>query len=111
MSDQGHDQRQSERITINREFGSIEVFIGEYVSNISRSGVFIKSKNPLPVGTLVNLRFSVILDEIETVEGIGKVVRVQADPTKGPTGMGVVFVKLTNYSQRLIERLFAPYPG
>lgn len=105
MSENGSEQRQSPRITINREFQSIETFIAEYVSDISAGGVFIKSKNPLPVGTLVNLKFSVILDEIETIEGIGKVVRVDTELGRGP-GMGVVFVKLTHYSRRLVERMF-----
>jgi len=90
-----------DRVTINHEFDSVEQFITEYVTNISRSGVFIRSKDPLPPGTRVNLRFTVIMDEIETVEGIGEVVRVSQDPA----GMGVAFVELSSYSQRLIERL------
>lgn len=94
-------RRKEERITINKEFESIESFINEYVTNISRSGVFIKSKNPLPVGTKVNLKFTVLTDEVETIEGTGEVVRVQQDPP----GMGVVFTSLTNYSKFLIEKL------
>jgi uncharacterized protein (TIGR02266 family) len=98
MTDSRRDQ---ERVTINKEFESFDAFINEYVTNISRSGVFIRSKNPLPVGTPVNLKFTVIMDDIETIEGAGEVVRVEADPP----GMGVVFVHLTGYSQQLIERL------
>ncbi|MCC6746645.1 MAG: PilZ domain-containing protein [Deltaproteobacteria bacterium] len=95
-----------QRVTINHEFASVEQFISEYVTNISRSGVFIRSKDPLPPGTKVNLRFSVIIEEIETIEGIGEVVRV----SHNPPGMGVAFVELTSYSQRLIERLLARKP-
>ena len=76
-------RRQDERITINKEFESFDSFIQEYVTNISRSGVFIKSRQPLPVGTRVNLRFTVIMDDIETIEGTGKVVRVETSPA-GP---------------------------
>ena len=90
-----------ERITINHEFASVDEFITEYVTNISRSGVFIRSKDPLPVGTKVNLRFTLIMNEIETIEGLGEVVRV----SHRPAGMGVTFVKLTSYSERLIEKL------
>jgi len=90
-----------ERVTINKEFESVEQFITEYVTNISRSGVFIRSKDPLPVGTRVNLRFTVLMNEIETIEGVGEVVRV----SHRPPGMGVAFVELTSYSQRLIEKL------
>ncbi len=89
------------RVTINHEFESVEQFITEYVTNISRSGVFIRSKDPLPAGTRVHLRFTVIVDEIETIEGVGEVVRV----SHKPPGMGVAFVELTSYSQKLIEKL------
>jgi uncharacterized protein (TIGR02266 family) len=92
-----------DRVTINHEFVSVDEFITEYVTNISRSGVFIRSKSPLGVGTKVNLKFTVIMDELETIEGIGEVVRVQDE--EEPTGMGVVFVKLTAHSETLIARL------
>src|SRR6185503_131876 len=93
--------RKHERVTINKEFESYEAFITEYVTNISRTGVFVRSKAPLPVGTKVNLRFTVIMDDIETVEGIGEVVRVHQDPP----GMGVVFTELSGYSKGLIDKL------
>jgi uncharacterized protein (UPF0548 family) len=93
--------RQDERVTINKEFDSFDQFLQEYVTNISARGAFIKSKTPLPVGTLVNLRFTVIMDGIETVNGTGRVVRVSDDPP----GMGVVFEELESYSKRLLERL------
>jgi uncharacterized protein (TIGR02266 family) len=94
-------RRDEERVTINKEFESFDAFIHEYVTNISRSGVFIRSKNPLEVGTPVNLKFTVIMNDIESIEGTGEVVRVEADPP----GMGVVFTELTTYSKHLIERL------
>jgi Tfp pilus assembly protein PilZ len=99
MSDS--DKRGDERVTINKEFESFDAFIQEYVTNISRTGVFIKSQQPLPIGTRVNLRFTVIMDDIETIEGIGEVVRVEKDPA----GMGVVFRELNTYSKDLIEKL------
>jgi uncharacterized protein (TIGR02266 family) len=93
--------RKEERVTINKEFESYDAFINEYVTNISRTGVFIRSKSPLAVGTKVNLRFTVIMDDIETIEGVGEVVRVHEDPP----GMGVVFTELSSYSKGLIDKL------
>jgi len=93
--------RKDDRVTINKEFESYEAFISEYVTNISRTGVFVRSKSPLAIGTKVNLRFTVIMDDIETIEGIGEVVRVHDDPP----GMGVVFTELSAYSKGLIEKL------
>jgi hypothetical protein len=95
------DKRLGERFTINKEFESFDAFIQEYVTNISRTGVFIKSNAPPKVGTSVNLRFTVIMDDIETIEGIGEVVRVEKDPP----GMGVVFRELSAYSKGLIDKL------
>jgi len=99
--------REEQRVTINKEFDSFDQFIQEYVTNISRTGVFIKTKDPLPIGTTVNLRFTVIMDDIESVEGEGEVVRVETDPP----GMGVVFRKLSGYSQGLIEKLLTQKQG
>lgn len=102
----GRDARKSDRLTINKEFESFDAFIHEYVTNISRTGVFIKSKSPLPVGTKVNLRFTLIMDDIETIEGTGEVVRVE----QTPPGMGIVFEELATESQALIARLVAAMP-
>jgi hypothetical protein len=99
MSDD--DKRSNGRLTINKEFESFDAFIQEYVTNISRTGVFIKSASPLKVGTPVNLCFTVIMDNIETIEGVGEVVRVE----KEPPGMGVVFRELSGYSKDLIDKL------
>ena len=99
------EQRSNSRLSINHEFASIDEFIAEYVTNISRSGVFIRSKAPLPVGTKVNLRFSVIMDELETIEGIGEVVRVSHGEDGEPMGMGVVFTHLNEASQTIVQNL------
>ena len=97
-------KRGDERITINKEFESFDAFIQEYVTNISRTGVFIRAQQPLPVGTQVNLRFTVIMEEMETIEGVGEVVRVETD------GMGVVFRELSAYSKDLIDKLLIKAP-
>jgi hypothetical protein len=100
-TDADADGRREERVTINKEFESYDAFINEYVTNISRTGVFVRSKSPLAIGTKVNLHFTVIMEDIETIEGIGEVVRVHDDPP----GMGVVFTELSSYSKGLIDKL------
>jgi hypothetical protein len=99
--------RENERVTINKEFDSFDQFIDEYVTNISRSGAFVKTSMPLPIGTEVDLRFTVVMDGIETIEGVGEVVRVETDPP----GMGVVFKQLSGYSAKLIEKLLTAKSG
>jgi hypothetical protein len=101
------DARENERVTINKEFDSFAQFMEEYVTNISRTGAFVKTSTPLPVGTEVDLRFTVVMDGIETIEGVGIVVRVETDPA----GMGVVFKQLSKYSAQLIEKLLTAKNG
>jgi uncharacterized protein (TIGR02266 family) len=95
------EKRSFNRVTINKQFDSFDQFVSEYVTNVSGSGVFVRSDTPLPVGTEITLKFSVVLDQIETIEGTGVVVRVEDDPR----GMGVVFAELDAYSKELVERL------
>ena len=104
-SDTGPTRRSAERVLVNREFSTIQEFITEYVSDISESGVFIRSDDPLPVGTKVDLSFTVIVDDFETIEGIGEVVRVVSPDESDAPGMGVVFTELTKFSRTLIDSL------
>ncbi|NCA14613.1 MAG: hypothetical protein EBS89_10845, partial [Proteobacteria bacterium] len=90
--------RSNDRLTINKEFESVDEFIQEYITNISRTGVFIKSSSVLPVGTEVRIHFTILMDGIETIEGTGEVVRHESDPP----GMGVVFKELSEDSRVLI---------
>jgi hypothetical protein len=97
----GLKKKRETRVTINKEFESFDSFINEYVTNVSRSGAFVKSQDPLPIGTEINLKFAIIADNLVTVEGIGKVVRIEKDPP----GMGVVFTEINQHSRKLLERL------
>jgi len=97
----GLKKKRETRVTINKEFESFDSFINEYVTNVSRSGAFVKSQDPLPIGMEINLKFAIIADNLVTVEGIGKVVRIEKDPP----GMGVVFTEINQHSRKLLERL------
>ncbi len=98
-------RRSEQREVVNRDFASVEEFLAEYVANISRSGAFIRTDDPLPVGTRVALKFTVIMDDLETIEGVGIVVRRTPKGGAEPAGMGVVFTELTGYSRELIDKI------
>lgn len=61
----------------------------------------------LEIGTMVNLQFTILADEIETIEGIGEIVRLQDDPK----GIGVEFREMTEATMALIEELVAKTGG
>lgn len=100
-------RRQHGRVAVNHEFASIDAFITEYVRDLSQGGVFIRTESPLPVGTRVDLKFTVIADDIETVEGVGVVVRAVPRSPGAIAGMGVAFEQLTPASRQVVDRLTA----
>jgi uncharacterized protein (TIGR02266 family) len=97
------EQRAHRRHQVNEAYDGIGEFAVEYVTNISRTGVFIRSRTPHPVGTHVELRFSVYLDDFHIIEGEGEVVRVV--PDGHDAGMGVVFTRLTEASRLIIDQV------
>ncbi len=88
------------RVDINREFESLAQFT-EYVSNVSTSGAFIRTRSPWPVGTQLRLKFTVTSPDLETLEGTGEVTRV----SERPRGMGVKFLSLTPRSTHVIHNI------
>lgn len=95
------------RVAINREFEPFEAIIDEYVTNLSRSGAFVRTRAKHAVGARVTLHFTVIHGEMEAIDGVAEVVRVQDDPP----GVGVVFVELPPASRAVLERVLAARDG
>ena len=88
------------RVDVNFEFESLDR-LSQFVSNISRSGCFVRTRDPWPVGTRLNLRFTVLLEDLEIVEARGEVVRV----SERPRGMGVKFIDLSVASRDVVDRI------
>ncbi len=105
-SDGQPPRRRAERQEVNHDFGSVNEFLSEYAMNLSSGGVFIRSAEVLPVGTRVRLKFSVIVDDFETIEGEGEVTRAVHPDESDTPGMGVVFTELTPKSRELLAQLF-----
>ncbi len=95
--DQETDRRRAARIPINAEFATMPS--ATYISDLSEYGVFVHTPGPLPRGTRLKLRFTVLLDDPVIVEGEGRVVRQQYEPI---SGMGIEF---TDLSPEMILRI------
>ncbi len=86
---------------------SIEQFIERYAVDVSRGGIFIRTREPLAVGTQLKLDFQ-FQNGSPLMAGDGTVVWIrEVDPnrTNVPPGMGVRFDKLTPESQTVLEQL------
>ena len=80
------DRRRAERAPVNAEFESLTA--ATFISDLSELGVFVQTNRRTPVGTVVQLNFTVLLDDPIVLAAQGRVVRHQSDPP----GMGIEFV-------------------
>lgn len=89
MSDEPDDRRRAERVVINDEFGRLPE--ATYISDLNEYGVFVHTRQPPAVGALIDLRFTVLMEDPLVIEARGRVVRHSRDPR----GMGVEFTSLS----------------
>ncbi len=88
---------------------SLEQFIERYAVDVSRGGIFIRTREPLPVDTRLRLEFQ-LQDATPLLAGEGTVVWIREhDPTRENVtpGMGVRFDKLTPETQPTLEKILA----
>jgi type IV pilus assembly protein PilZ len=102
------DDRRSEPrldVTVKVDYSSKEMFNSNYVTNLSKGGVFIKTDEPLPLHTEIHLIFT-LPDTNITIKATGKVVWT-FDIKRGTghlvPGMGIRFVDLSPDDRRTIE--------
>lgn len=100
-------RRLDARIRVNQDFEPFDGIIDAYVTDLSRSGAFVRTRAAMAVGARVDLYFTVLHPEMACVEGVGEVVRVQDNPA----GVGVVFVSLTPSSLEVIDRVLVTPDG
>jgi uncharacterized protein (TIGR02266 family) len=96
-------------VTLKIKFKSetLEQFIERYAVDVSQGGIFIRTKEPLPVGTQMRFEFQ-LRDASPLIGGEGTVVWTREnDPTRPAIapGMGVRFDRLAEGSQGVLERI------
>lgn len=97
---------------VQYRFETLEDFKSRFASDISLGGMFIRTEEPEPLGTVVFLEFD-LQDGSKILTGYGKVVRVnpRGVPDFDP-GMGIEFMKFDDESLARIKQLIADrYPG
>ncbi len=89
---------------ISLKFPHFQGFLTEYSSNLSVTGMFVKTNNLEPPGTTVDFEF-LLPDGLKLIRGKAEVVwiRDRADGPEQPIGMGLRFVRLDAESRRMIR--------
>ncbi len=72
------------------------------ILNLSSGGIFIIADNPLPIDSLLSMRFHLPGDP-EMMDILGRVVWIKQRSTAFPAGMGVQFTEIAPVHQEKIR--------
>lgn len=111
MADPNTRQGKRTPVTLKIKFKSetVEQFIDRYAVDVSQGGIFIRTKEPLAVGTQMRFEFQ-LRDASPLIAGEGTVVWTRENDPSRPAiapGMGVRFDRLADGSQSVLERILA----
>ncbi len=102
------EKRRASRMTSKLEvrYGDITSFISDYAMNISKGGMFISTKDPLKLNTLISVEF-IIPDIKVPIKVKGRVSWIN-DPKqiKGTNlipGMGIEFQELNDEDRKKLD--------
>jgi len=105
--DNGAERRISARFdtSLRVDCQSGDNFLFAYIENISEMGIFIRSDDPAPVGTTMDLRFSHDGTELSLRGEVVWINPVRPDGDNINPGMGVHFVELTAEQREQVVEL------
>ena len=100
-------------MTVRYKSATLDEFIEHHSHDVSRGGMYIKTPQPFPPGTLLKFEVKIAADQ-KVMQGVGRVVwRREADEASAdhPAGMGVKFIKLDTESKDIIDQLVTARMG
>lgn len=103
--DKNLERRKEQRIPIEIEvkYSTGDSFVIDWTMNISRGGMFIRTPNPLPVGSVLKIQFSVPgAQENISAEGIVRWKIDPSDPNIIP-GMGIEIISIDESSKNILN--------
>jgi len=110
----GRDRRKDPRydVKIKVDYSTKGIFVSNYVTNLSKGGVFIETATPLPLQSQIHFTF--MLPDINVkIEATGKVVwtyDVKKGTGKVVSGMGIKFTDLSPQHKAQIEEYLIKLP-
>jgi uncharacterized protein (TIGR02266 family) len=107
MTQDTRKDRRVKIVSLNVRYKSatVDEFIENHAHDVSRGGIYIKTPNPFPQGTLLKFEIRLASDQA-VITGVGRVVwKREAAQGDQPAGMGVKFIKVDDSSKVVIDRL------
>ena len=109
MTQETRRDRRVKIVSLNVRYKSatVDEFIENHAHDVSRGGIYIKTANPFPPGTLLKFEIRLASDQA-VIAGVGRVVWKRdtgQSKSERPAGMGVKFIKIDDPSKAVIDRL------
>jgi uncharacterized protein (TIGR02266 family) len=107
MNELRKDRRAPASLKVKYKSATVDDFIEQFGADVSRGGIFIKTKKPLETGALLKFEFQ-LQGGVAVIHGVGRVAwRRPEDKARAdiPAGMGIKFIKLDDQSRAVIERI------
>src|SRR4051794_33366564 len=92
-------------VRVRLKYPDVDTFTERFAPNVTRGGIFLASRDPRPVGTVVRFEVSLV-SGTPVLVGKGRVTWTKAhDPTEPtrPYGMGVQFIELDRASRAVLD--------
>jgi uncharacterized protein (TIGR02266 family) len=109
MNELRKDRRAPASLKVKYKSATVDDFIEQFGADVSRGGIFIKTKKPLDTGALLKFEFQ-LQGGSAVIHGVGRVAWRRAEERARPdlpAGMGIKFIKLDDQSRAVIERIEA----
>ncbi|MGB5811997.1 MAG: TIGR02266 family protein [Polyangiales bacterium] len=106
MSDEGSERRGTgrARLELPVEYERLNAFLSDYTHNLSRGGTFIRTEQPLEVGTQLAFRIKAPeLGELVLQGVVRWVVTLEDADDERPAGMGIAFLHDSAAEQYEVE--------
>src|SRR5579884_3077113 len=103
------EQRGPTNLRIKFRSASLDQFIERYAADVSRGGIFIRTREPLAVGTQLRLELQ-LQDMTPLISGQGTVIWIREnDPARPmvPPGMAVRFDSVSPETQPTLDKILA----
>jgi uncharacterized protein (TIGR02266 family) len=113
MTEMRKERRAPASLKVKYKSATVDDFIEQFGTDVSRGGIFIKTKKPLEAGALLKFEFQ-LQDGSSVLHGVGRVAwRRLEQPARPdlPAGMGIKFFKLSDHSRVVVERIESRYTG